>query len=66
MCLVGRWLRGFSATATRSLLGSDTAAAPAVLAVQERKRRGEVEARLDEVNKECSSVKLQLRRLGVK
>jgi hypothetical protein len=36
------------------------------LAVQERKRRGEVEARLDEVNKECSSVRLQLRRLGVK
>ena len=36
------------------------------LRFQVRKRRGEVEARLEEVNRECSSVKLQLRRLGVK
>lgn len=33
---------------------------------QERKRRAEVERRLEELNRECSSVRLQLRRLGVK
>ncbi|KAL4446740.1 hypothetical protein ABPG77_007984 [Micractinium sp. CCAP 211/92] len=34
--------------------------------LQERKRRAEVERRLEELNRECSSVRLQLRRLGVK
>jgi septal ring factor EnvC (AmiA/AmiB activator) len=33
---------------------------------QERRRRAEVEGRLEEINKECSSIRLQLRRLGVK
>lgn len=33
---------------------------------QERKRRAEVERRLEELTRECSSVRLQLRRLGVK
>ncbi|KAL4425417.1 hypothetical protein ABPG75_009433 [Micractinium tetrahymenae] len=34
--------------------------------LQERKRRAEVERRLEELGRECSSVRLQLRRLGVK
>lgn len=34
--------------------------------MQERRRRAEVEGRLEEIGKECSSIRLQLRRLGVK
>lgn len=38
----------------------------ATMTLQERRRRAEVEGRLEEINKECSSIRLQLRRLGVK
>lgn len=34
--------------------------------LQERRRRAEVERRLEAIGRECSNVRLQLRRLGVK